>query len=178
MGTIHRILVPVDFSEPSRRALDYAAKLARPLGAAIDVLHVAEVPAFVPSASMPEAGASDLSLVALVREGADKMLTQFVVEAAARGIVVQASRLELGSPARVITELAVAGDYDLIVIGTHGRTGLTRALMGSVAERVVRHAPCPVLSVRPCAAPDPARPTLNTRIPCQNEHLGRGQVIG
>lgn len=156
MGTIRRILVPVDFSEPSQRALDYAAELARPFGAAIEVLHVAEVPAFVPSASLPEARASDLSLVTLVRESADKMLTEFVVAAAARGVVVQASRLELGSPARVITEVAAAGDYDLIVLGTHGRTGLTRALMGSVAERVVRHAPCPVLSVRPCAplAPD------------------------
>jgi nucleotide-binding universal stress UspA family protein len=153
MGTIHRILVPVDFSEPSRRALDYAAELARPLGAAIEVLHVVEIPAFVPSAGLPEARASDLSLAALVRESAEKLLAQFVGEAAERGIAVRASRLELGSPPQVITGIAVKEDYDLIVLGTHGRTGLTRALMGSVAERVVRHAPCPVLSVRPCAPP-------------------------
>ncbi|HWP06441.1 MAG TPA: universal stress protein [Polyangiaceae bacterium] len=153
MGTIHRILVPVDFSEPSRRALDYAAELARPLGATLEVLHVAEIPAFVPSASLPEARASDLSLFAVVRESAGRLLAQFVGEAAERGIVVRASRLELGSPAQVITQVAVADGYDLIVIGTHGRTGLTRALMGSVAERVVRHAPCPVLSVRPTAPP-------------------------
>lgn len=149
MGTIHRILVPVDFSEPSRKALAYAAELARPLGAVLEVVHVAEVPAFVPSASLPEARASDLSLVTLVREGAEELLAKFIGEAAELGIKVQASRLEIGSPAQVIPEVAGAGGYDLIVIGTHGRTGLAHALIGSVAERVVRHAPCPVLSVRP-----------------------------
>lgn len=153
MRAIRRILVPVDFSEPSRRALDYAAELARPLDAAIEVLHVAEIPVFVPCASLPEAGASDQSLVAVVRESAEALLATFVGEATERGVPVRASRLELGAPAHVITEVARSGDYDLIVMGTHGRTGLSHALLGSVAERVVRQAPCPVLSVRPAGAP-------------------------
>lgn len=152
MGAIRRILVPVDFSEPSRGALAYAAALARTLGAAVEVVHVAEVPVFVPSGSLPDA-AADLSLVALVRENADNLLAKFIAEAAEQGITVQASRVDLGPPAQVITALASGGGYDLIVIGTHGRTGLAHALIGSVAERVVRHASCPVLSVRPNGAP-------------------------
>jgi len=149
MTAIRRILVPVDFSEPSRAALAYAAELARQVDGTVEVLHVAEVPAFVPCASLPEAGASDLSLVTLVRESAEKLLAELVSDAAKQGITLQAARVELGSPARVITDVARGGGYDLIVLGTHGRTGLAHALIGSVAERVVREARCPVLTVRP-----------------------------
>jgi len=150
MQHIRQILVPVDFSEPSRKALDYAATLARSFGASVDVLHVWEVPTFVPAGSVVGAGAGggDVSLLELVRKGAEDAMTRFVAEAAERGITLRSSRVEPGAPAHKIADLAGELGYDLIVLGTHGRTGLSRVLLGSVAESVVRHAPCPVLVVR------------------------------
>ena len=148
MKAIRQILVPSDFSEPSRAALDYAAEFAKPLAASIDVLHVWEMPTFIPPASLPEAGVADMSLIEMYRSNAEDALAQFVQEAKTRGIVVRAAFSEHGPPASTITDFARRREYDLIVIGTHGRTGLSRALIGSVAERVVRYASCPVLAVR------------------------------
>ncbi len=148
MKAIRHILVPSDFSEPSRAALEYAAEVSRAFEASVDVLHVWEPPTFIPPASLLEAGVADLSLVEVFRKNAEDALAKFVDDARKREIVVRASFTELGPPARVITEFARKRDYDLIVIGTHGRTGLSHALIGSVAERVVRHASCPVLAVR------------------------------
>jgi len=148
MPSIRQILVPVDFSEPSRVAFEYAADMARPLAASVDVIHVWEAPSFVPLGSALEAGEWNPSLVELVKKNAEKALDEFVSAAAKRGLAVRTSHAEPGSPALAIAEAAKAGRYDLIVMGTHGRTGLSRTLIGSVAERVVRHAPCPVLTVR------------------------------
>ncbi len=146
MNPIRQILVPIDFSEPSRAALDYAAQLARPLGAAIDLLHIWEVPTFVPAGGV--AGFGNASLFEMLKKGAEEALNKFVDEASKRDITVRFAKTEPGSPAYRITEFAREGGYDLIVVGTHGRTGLSRVLVGSVAENVVRHAHCPVLAVR------------------------------
>jgi universal stress protein A len=151
MTAIRRILVPVDFSEPSRAAFDYAAGVARAFGATLDVLHVWEVPAFVPPGTVA-VGPAGVSLVELVKTSAENALDDFVSNARRRGIEVRSARTELGAPAHVIADAAAKGEYDLVVVGTHGRTGMSHALIGSVAERVVRHAPCPVLSVRPAAS--------------------------
>jgi nucleotide-binding universal stress UspA family protein len=148
MSTLRRILVPVDFSEPSRLAFDYAAELAQTFGAELDVLHVWEAPAFVPPGSVVAMGSSGASLVELVRKGAEDALQDFVANAERRGTKVRSARAEMGHAVHTITEAASRGGYDLVVMGTHGRSGLSRALIGSVAERVVRHAPCPVLTVR------------------------------
>jgi len=148
MNPIRQILVPSDFSEPSRAALDYAAALARPLAASVDVLHVWEVPAFVPPTAFFELSGGDASLVEIMRRNAESQLADFVADATKRGVQVRAAFAELGPPSPTIAEFARHRGYDLIVIGTHGRTGLAHALIGSVAERVVRHAPCPVLAVR------------------------------
>jgi len=148
MAQARRILVPVDFSEPSRAALDYAAELARMLGASIDVLHIWEAPAFVAPGSLAEHPFDSVPLLELVRKNAETGLERFVSEASKRGIVIQSARAELGSPVHAIVAAAKAGKYDLLVLGTHGRTGVSHALIGSVAERVVRHTSCPVLSVR------------------------------
>jgi nucleotide-binding universal stress UspA family protein len=150
MASVSRILVPVDFSDPSRAALDYAATLARTFGATLDVLHVWEAPSFAPRASgLASSGAGEPSLDELVRRNADEELDGFVEKARERGVTVRASRTARGVPWHTIVAAAKEGNYDLIVIGTHGRTGLPRVLLGSVAENVVRHAQCPVLSVRP-----------------------------
>jgi universal stress protein A len=148
MTPVRRILVPSDFSEPSHAALDYAAELARRFDASIDVLHVWEVPLFMPPASPPDVGVDSTSLIEILRKNAEDALARFVAAANERGIAVHDSFAELGPPAHTITEFARTHEYDLIVIGTHGRTGLSHALIGSIAERVVRHASCPVLAVR------------------------------
>lgn len=147
MQGIRKILVPVDFSDPSRVALEYAVGWAVPFGAKVDVLHVWQAPAFVPLPSLPEASPADVTLVELVKNTAEQTLDRFVAEARKRGVAVREALSEPGSPAHTIVEVAKKGGYDLLVLGTHGHTGLAHALIGSVAERVVRHASCPVLTV-------------------------------
>jgi nucleotide-binding universal stress UspA family protein len=146
MNSIRQILVPVDFSEQSRAALDYAAGLARMSGASIDILHVWEIPAFEPPG--PIVAEASMTLWEVSQRNAEQALLGFREAASKRGIDIRASRAVAGDPWRSIVDAAKGGGYDLIVIGTHGRTGFSRALIGSVAERVVRHAHCPVLAVR------------------------------
>lgn len=132
--TIRQILFPTDFSDASRLAGTTAADLARQFGARLHVLHV--VPPVTDPTPAPAA----------VRAIADELAHGLsIVTAVASGLV-----------ARQIAAYARRNAVDLIVIGTHGRTGVTRALLGSVAEAVVRHAPCRVLTV-PAALP-PAVP--------------------
>jgi nucleotide-binding universal stress UspA family protein len=147
MHAIRKILVPVDFSESSRVALEHAAGWAAPFGAKVDVLHVWQAPALVPLPSLPEASPADAALVDIVKNSAEQALDRFVTEAKTKGVVVREALSEPGSPAHTIVDVAKKGGYDMLVLGTHGHTGLAHALIGSVAERVVRHAHCPVLTV-------------------------------
>lgn len=138
---LRRILVPIDFSLTSRRALDFAVPLADQFKARITLLHVIE-PVMYPQ----EIGPVAVSEVHLV-QGALKELTNLARE------LVPAARLHrvltrTGLPYREIADAAKDLDIDLIVATTHGHTGLKRVLLGSTAERIVRHAPCPVLTVR------------------------------
>lgn len=126
--TIQRILFATDFSEASRHALTEAAGLARRLGAEIHLLHVLALHDADPAV------ASDL-LLSAVPPGAEDVVTERQV--------VRALRPELG-----ILHAAREGGFDLIVLGTHGRTGLKHVVLGSVAERVVQLAGIPVLTVR------------------------------
>jgi nucleotide-binding universal stress UspA family protein len=149
MRVIRKILVPVDFSPCSSQAVDYAAFLAKELGADVDVMH-----AWHPSQEIgPIVGAFDHSaerdraLADFVQTDAGKELKRVLFRLEARGVNVH-GRLEAGSPRHAIVDAAAHGDYDLIVMGTHGRTGLAHVVAGSVAEWVVRHAPVPVLTVR------------------------------
>jgi nucleotide-binding universal stress UspA family protein len=148
MPSIRRILVPVDFSEPSVRALEYADEVARPFDATIDVLHVFDAPSLLLTGGLIETAPSDAAVVELAKVNAERALHAFIADARRRGIVVRSARAEIGPVPQTIASIAGNDAYDLIVIGTHGRTGLPRALIGSVAERVVRHAHCPVLTVR------------------------------
>jgi nucleotide-binding universal stress UspA family protein len=148
MPPISQILVPVDLSESSRVALRYAGELAKKFGAAIDVLHVWEAPPFVPPGAMVGPATDGKTLVDTVREGAEQSLSTFVEDAKKQGVDIRSSRCELGVPTHAIIDAGKDGKYDLIVMGTLGRSGLSHVLLGSTAERVVRHAPCPVLTVR------------------------------
>lgn len=145
-GPFRRILVPTDFSSASEEAWRTAGKLARGIGAELVLLHVlVEAPLYSES---PFAGPRVREVYESERTWAAKKLEQWADEARATGLVVRVE-LRTGVPYQDI--VTAAGDVraDLIVIGTRGRGGVERALLGSVADRVIRLAPCPVLSVRP-----------------------------
>ncbi len=143
-----RILVPVDFSDCSDDAFERAAELAKAFGASIDVLHVWEAPKYLPPELLIAGPGPQQTLSELTRSRAEHELAEFLKRMQPLGVSVGGAKIEEGSAAVKIVEVASSGGYDLIVIGTHGRTGMSRALLGSVAERIVRHAKVPVLSVR------------------------------
>jgi universal stress protein A len=134
MPNLKKILVAIDFSPASRTALDYALLIARPFGAAVELLNVLQASVTAPEPAIARQHMQDL-----------------VDALRASGVEQLASTLEPGSPAETILARASAGAFDLIVMGTHGSSGLEHLVFGSVAERVVRAAACPVLTVR--AAP-------------------------
>lgn len=148
MVQIRSILVPVDFSECSRRALKYASSIATQYGATLDVLHAWSVPQFMPPDTLAVAGSQTVKLIELIQGNAETELQRFAEEAAQAGVTIRRLRAEPGMAAQVILNALKDGDYDLVVMGTQGRSGLSHVLLGSVAERVVRHSPCPVLTVR------------------------------
>lgn len=147
MPTYSKILVPVDFSNHSRTALAHALSLAGRFDASVEVLHVAEIPAFRtdPRVATP-GGSQSLREYAL---GDAKAELEAFLEGLSPGERAKLSlHVEAGKPRDVILDRARRGSHDLIVMGTHGRTGRPHSLAGSVAENIVRTAPCPVLTVR------------------------------
>src|SRR4051812_25717784 len=149
MNTPSRILVPVDFSESSHAALEYAVLLAKKFGATVDILHAWQIPLVPGDAMLPGAGYSPVFTQA-VQSSAEENLGRLKAELR-KELPEARAFLVMSDPATAILEQAEKG-YDLIVTGTHGRTGIKRFALGSVAERVVRHAPCAVLVHRPRAA--------------------------
>jgi nucleotide-binding universal stress UspA family protein len=144
-----RIVVPLDFSASSLKALDAAVELCRGDAAEIVLVHAVEPLSFVAPMEM-YAPAFDLGALAKeVEKGAKQRLAQIAVELG-RHHIEPRSVIRVGTPFQVIVETAKAlrADLIVIVISTHGRTGLSHVLMGSVSEKVVRHAPCAVLIVR------------------------------
>ena len=139
-----RILVPVDFSNYDARAVALATSLAKDSGAELVILHVVEHPSAYGEGALyhglPEPSIETLRVMLHDIKPPD-------------GTTRFEHRFLRGHPAETIVEVAAAEEADLIVMGTHGRTGVHRLLMGSVAESVVRHAPCPVLTYRSEKAP-------------------------
>ena len=135
---IHHILAPTDFSVYANQAVTSAFELAQVCGAKLSLLHVIEVPVYAIEVALP---------LADLEQDARQSLARLLPEAAAAHVEV--TRLvELGVPYHKILEVARAEHVDLIVMATHGRTGLGHLVLGSVAERIVRLAPCPVLTIR------------------------------
>ena len=139
----HRILVAVDFSEPAREALAMAARLASESGGELVLAHVAQPAAYTFGPSNFPAGAADAFLDDTMRALAD-----WTQQAESLGAPRVDKRVRIG-PAwyEIVVLLHEEPSFDLVVIGTHGRTGLAHVMLGSVAEKVVRHAPRPVLVV-------------------------------
>ena len=149
MPAIKRILVPVDFSPCSRAAFEYAASLASQLGASLEVLHVWTETNFVgPDVVAAAFGQPPTTFKEYERAAAAKEMEQFLSTFRTARKPAIKSHIEDGEAYSTIVKLAEQRGCELIVMGTHGRTGLARVLLGSVAENVVRHAHCPVLTVR------------------------------
>ena len=139
-----KILVPIDFSDCSKKALRYAVPLAKQFGATITLLHVVHVN----YSAGPEFGAIDFPLIeADLRKSAEKQLGQLAATEIQQQAVAQ-TLVRIGQEVAEIVDSARKLKSDLIIISTHGRTGLKHVFMGSVAENVVRRATCPVLVVR------------------------------
>jgi universal stress protein A len=139
MLPIHTILHPTDFSERSEYALRLACALARDYGSRLIVLHVATTPTVVYGEGIVPPVPEDYL------DEAQEQLIRLVIPDAD---VHAERRFEEGEPATEILRVAQEIHADLIILGTHGRTGLSRLLLGSVAEQVVRRAACPVVSVK------------------------------
>lgn len=140
--TIRRILVPVDFSQPSLAGLDYAIELSQSLGASLVALFVAE--------PLYYGGDIGLLLEEYQRYGREE-LTRLQSRLKKSGVDCE-TLLRTGKAYQVICEEAEREHADLIVMSTHGRSGLSHLLLGSVAEKVVRSASRPVLTIRPQVA--------------------------
>ena len=136
--TVKSILVPTDFSEPSDAALQYATNMAQAFGAQLYLMHVPGKTGENLETNFPvsrfETAARERLGTFLSQEEIERLRPEYA--------------LRIGTPAEEIVRYADGRDVDLIIMGTHGRTGVAHLLMGSVAEQVVRTAPCPVLLVR------------------------------
>jgi nucleotide-binding universal stress UspA family protein len=147
MMTLKTILVATDFSEPSDAALAYGRELAGRFNATLHVLHVAQN-IYITTFGAETYAAIAPELQAEVEQSAGARLEQLVVDGDGSGPRARPVVMTSASPAFAIIDYAAEHHVDLIVMGTHGRGALAHLLMGSVAEKVVRLAPCPVLTVR------------------------------
>ena len=146
MPDVKRILVPTDFSTTSEIAFRYAVDLGRTHGAAIHLLYVLESPS--PAAAYPDGFSVDPPRLRApaIDDAMRRLEAMRTVSAAAR--VTTTTEVRVGRPTDDILGVAAARGTDLIVMGTHGRRGVAHLLLGSVAEHVVRAAPCAVLTLR------------------------------
>lgn len=159
-ATTETILYPTDFSERSRHAFHVAQALARDQGAKLIVAHV-----MAPIVIYDEMGATMVPYREGEKETVLAKLRQFQVT---NPLVEVEHRVEVGDAASVILDLAREKNCSLIVMGTHGRSGISRLLLGSVAEQIVRKAPCPVLTIKAPVSELPATGQTVTNAACQS----------
>ncbi len=149
MLTLKRILLPVDGSACSRNATSYALSLAQQTGAQVFAIHVSR-PRWVQPVEEGSLETSADVVLKLQEEAAadtERLLGEVAEAAKQAGITLETCEMS-GNPPRSIVQFAKQVAADLVVMGTHGRSGIARAVLGSVTEDVIRHAPCPVLVVR------------------------------
>lgn len=148
MPTIRNILVPVDFSPSSKLAIEYALMFAERYSATVRILHSWEVPAYVRPDLTVWSGQLSSTLSDSVKLAAEQAMNEFVRNAQVADRKDVTTEIVEGQPYAMILSALETGTYDLVVMGTHGRTGLSHFVLGSVAEKVVRHSQQPVLTVR------------------------------
>lgn len=148
MKSLRTLVVPYDFSEPSQTALRTAARLACRLGASLHLLHVIELPAFALGAFGSGLALPLPAPLPCLRERSLQALRDAAHAVDEPPAGIEAHVVEGGAVAERIREAAMELHADLIIMGTHARTGLARLLFGDVAATTVRKAPCPVLTVR------------------------------
>ncbi|MBI5476202.1 MAG: universal stress protein [Ignavibacteriales bacterium] len=145
MEQIKKILVPIDFSDYSKNALKYAVQFAKQFDAKIYLIYVVEPMIYPADFSMGQVAipSTDIDLHSRAEEELRKLSKDFI-----NGSLQVEILIKTGKPFVEIIETASANDIDLIIIATHGHTGVEHLLFGSTAEKVVRKAPCPVLTLR------------------------------
>lgn len=151
MNKIKKILAPTDLSDLSRTGVRHALETAHSLGAEVIVYYVITYE----EVNLPHIGFYTEALTKWLPQERKKLLSEFLRDNFADMIskVEIKQEVEVGVPYQRIVEKAVKEGVEMIVMSTHGRTGLLHMLLGSVTEKVVRHAPCPVLSIRPAQEP-------------------------
>jgi nucleotide-binding universal stress UspA family protein len=142
--TFQKILVPVDFSEHASRAVDTAIELAKAFGAKLQLIHVFPMQSILLA---PYEVSIPIDIEQSIREPINRKLAELAERAEKVGVAVDTLTAS-GTPAEVIAQIARDHRADLIVMGTRGLAGLKHVLLGSVAERTLRIAPCPVLTVK------------------------------
>ena len=145
MKPFEKILIAIDFSENSDFAFDYALTLAKQFKAELTVMHVINEPVDLRGFYVPHISFEELEKE--IEEGATKMMEKFC-QAKLDGFTNYKTEIVSGIPYEEIIKKAEETSASLIVLGTHGRTGLDHLIFGSTAERVVRSASCPVLTIR------------------------------
>jgi len=145
MEQIKKILVPIDFSDYSKNALKYAVQFAKQFNAKIYLVYVVEPMIYPADFSMGQVAipSADIDLHSRAEEELRKLSKDFI-----NGSLQVEILIKTGKPFVEIIETASTNDIDLIIIATHGHTGVEHLLFGSTAEKVVRKAPCPVLTLR------------------------------
>lgn len=143
---LRTILVPTDFSQSAQQALTWALEMAVRWDARVVLLHA--LPPWDDPVRMKEAGVSPADFEASLRADAEAQAQELLAQTDQQGVTIQTCIL-VGLPNTTICHVAEQEQADLIIMGSHGRTGLAHVFLGSVAENTVRYAPCPVLVVRP-----------------------------
>jgi universal stress protein A len=150
---LRTILVPTDFSHSSQQALSWALELVTRWGSRVVLLHA--LPPWDDPVRMKEAGVSIADFEAGLRADAEAQAQELLSKTDQQGVTIQTCIL-VGLPNTTICHVAEQEQADLIIMGSHGRTGLAHVFLGSVAENTVRYAPCPVLVIRPDRSEQPA----------------------
>lgn len=141
-----KVLCPIDFSEPARAAMTAAIELCRHFDGDLTLFHSYQLPGY----TLPEGSVvASPKMLQELADSAERHLAEWRGLATQQGAPRVSTAKAVGEPAVEIVEFARETRQDLLVLGTHGRTGLRHALVGSIAERVVRRAGCPVLTVHP-----------------------------
>ena len=152
MKPVAKVLAPVDLVSDTEGALEYAVSIAKQLGAELAFLYALRVPVYVsPEMTVPGADVPFVTLGEFAHQRAQKELDTILERVCTEQGIVARAEIRVGEPADTILAYIREREIDLVVMGTRGRTGLSHLLFGSVAEKVVRLAPCPVLVI-PCQA--------------------------